>query len=179
MRLPFVPNSTDNAKNVKRNVSQTREKHSLEALTTFNNISKSNHNDTYHENSRKIQRKIRHYTNSSQLRETNIVFSAMRLAEHSFCGARCPTAIRLYLDGPKKCRVFLRNQTARHSIYNRANSGMQSRDSLRDSPEMHCKISSSKNKQERMNCRKNENILRNKQIQQNSKYEWHNNRGKH
>ena len=54
---------------------------------------------------------------------------------------------RMQLDGPKKCPVFLRNQTARHSIYNRANSGMQSRDSLRDSPEMHCKISSSKNKQ--------------------------------
>ena len=30
-----------------------------------------------------------------------------------------------------------------------------------------------------MNCRKNENILSNKQIQQNLKYEWHNNRGKH
>ena len=60
-----------------------------------------------------------------------------------------------------------------------ANSRMQSRDSLRDTPEMHCKISSSKNKQEQMNCRKNENILRNKQIQQNLKYEWHNKRGKH
>ena len=42
----FVPNSTDNAKNLKRNVSHTREQHSLKALTTFNNISKSNHNDT-------------------------------------------------------------------------------------------------------------------------------------
>ena len=30
---------------------------------------------------------------------------------------------------------------ARYSIYNRANSGMQSRNSLRNSPEMHCKIS--------------------------------------
>ena len=59
-----------------------------------NNISKSDHNDTYHENNRKIQRKIRHYTNPSQVREMNIVFSAMRLAEHSFCGARWPTAIR-------------------------------------------------------------------------------------
>ena len=36
--------------------------------------SKSNHNDTYRENNRKIQRKIRLDTNPPQLRETNIVF---------------------------------------------------------------------------------------------------------
>ena len=40
-----------------------------------------------------------------------------------------------------ECLVYLRSQSARHSIYNLANSGMQSRDSLRDIPEMHCKIS--------------------------------------
>ena len=68
----FVPNSTDNAKNVKRNVPQTSEKQ---------------------KHSRIIM--ILTYTNPSQLRETNIVFSAMRLAEHSFCGARCPMAIQL------------------------------------------------------------------------------------
>ena len=43
------------------------------ALTTFNNISKWNHDDTYLENNGKIQRKIRHYTNPLQLRETNIM----------------------------------------------------------------------------------------------------------
>ena len=64
----------DCAKNLKQNVSQTREQHSLKALITFNHISKSNHNDNYREYNRKIQRKIRHYTNPPQLRETNIVF---------------------------------------------------------------------------------------------------------
>ena len=70
----FVPNSTDNAKNLKRVVSQTREQHSLKALTTFNNISKSKHNDSYLENNKKIQSKIRHYTNPPELIETNIMF---------------------------------------------------------------------------------------------------------
>ena len=55
-----ITNLTDNAKNLKRNVSETREQHSLKALTTFNNISKSNHNDTYRENNREIQRKVGH-----------------------------------------------------------------------------------------------------------------------
>ena len=82
--------STKEKKNLKRNVSQTREQHSVKALTTFNNISKSSHNDTYRENNRKIERKIRHYTNPPQLRETNIMFFfAMWLAIWSaMCGAR-------------------------------------------------------------------------------------------
>ena len=46
---------TDNAKNLKRNVTQTREQHNLKALATFNNISKSNYNYTYRENNRKIR----------------------------------------------------------------------------------------------------------------------------
>ena len=48
----FVPNSTNSVKNLKRNVSQTRKQHSLKALTIISNISKLNHNDTYHENNR-------------------------------------------------------------------------------------------------------------------------------
>ena len=70
----FVPNSTNNAKSLKRNVSQTWEQHSLKGLKTFNNISKSNHSDAYRENNRKTQRKIRHYIDPPQLKETNIVF---------------------------------------------------------------------------------------------------------
>ena len=68
-----ITNLTDNAKNLKRNVSETREQHSLKALTTFNNISKSNHNDTYPEKQQENPEESR-----PQLRETNIMFfSAM------------------------------------------------------------------------------------------------------
>ena len=69
----FVPNSTGNAKNLKRVVSQTREQHSLKAVTTFTNILKSNHNDNYLENNKKIQRKIRH--NSENIMLFCFVFS--------------------------------------------------------------------------------------------------------
>ena len=47
-------------------------------------LSKSNHNDTYRENNRKIQGKIRHYINPPQLRETNIVFFFCYLISRAF-----------------------------------------------------------------------------------------------
>ena len=110
-----------------RNVSQTREQHSLKALTTFVNISKSNLNDTYCENNRKTQRKFRHNS------EKRILCFFLP------CDLSCVAlGVRRQSEDCKKCQVYLRNQTAWHSIYNRANSGMQSRDSLRNSPEMHC-----------------------------------------
>ena len=84
--------STKEKKNLKRNVSQTREQHSVKALTTFNNISKSSHNDTYRENNRKIERKIRHYTirHNSEKRILCFFFAMWLAIWSAMCGARIP-----------------------------------------------------------------------------------------
>ena len=78
--------------------SQTRKQHSLQALTTFNNISKSNHSDTYrdHENHRKIQRKIRRRNAecTSETKPQSIAFimartQAFNLEIHCAIAPRC------------------------------------------------------------------------------------------
>ena len=135
-----IPNTTDNAKNLKRNVSQTREQHSLKALTTFNNISKSNHNDTYRENNRKIQRKVGHNSEKrilfflpcDQPSIRSVALGVRRQSED------CNSTARRIAECTSETKPL-----GKAFIIDRANSnsGMQSRDSLRNSPEMHCKIS--------------------------------------